>query len=507
MASTQSSTPPTHPSTLVPITSVLSAVFVIYITFSFLQWRRLSHIPGPFWAALTKGWMVRESLRGKQPSALKEVTDAYGSLARIGPNELVTDDPEVLRRMMAVRSTYTRGAWYDAMRFDPGRDNLFSMRDEAAHTKLRSKMAAGYSGKENESMEDTIDDQISKLVHLIETKYLSTANAYRPMDLAQKVQYFTLDVISALAFGRPFGYLDQDDDVYDYIKITTSYIPVMMTVANVPALAKILHSRLFRGLLPTESDKLGFGAFIGVAKKMVAERFGPSAKSCPDMLGSFVRHGLSQEEASGEALLQVIAGSDTSASTIRIVMLNLLTNPTAYRKLQAEIDSGIAAGKVSSPIKDVEGRQLPYLQAAIKEGLRINPPASGVFFKTVPAGGDTIDGKFVPAGTQIGSSPLGIHHSKKIFGPDAELYRPERWLEADEERVADMANTVDLVFHYGKYQCLGKSVAMMEFNKVFVELLRRFDFAIVHAEQPAKIANAGIWIIDDFWVRVTQRQF
>lgn len=187
------------------------------------------------------------------------------------------------------------------------------------------------------------------------------------------------------------------------------------------------------------------------------------------MLGSFIRHGLSQEEASGEALLQVVAGSDTSAGTLRAVMLSILTNPAMYRKLQREIDEGIAAGKISSPITDTEARQLPYLQAVIKEGLRIMPPASGAFFKEVPPTGDIIDGKFIPGGTQIGSSPLGIHRSKKIFGVDADLFRPERWIEASPEKFAEMANTVDLVFHYGKYQCLGKSVALMEFNKVFVQ--------------------------------------
>jgi cytochrome P450 len=209
---------------------------------------------------------------------------------------------------------------------------------------------------------------------------------------------------------------------------------------------------------------------LSVAKKVVARRFGPDAKSHPDMLGSFIRHGLTQEEASGEALLQVVAGSDTSAGTIRAVMLNILTNPIAYSKLRKEVADGIANGKISSPIKDSEARQLPYLQAVIKEAMRLMPPASGAFFKTVPPEGDTIDGKFIPGGTQIGSSPLGIHCSKKIFGPDADLFRPERWIEASPERFAHMTSTVDLIFHYGKYQCLGKSVALMEFNKIFVEV-------------------------------------
>jgi cytochrome P450 len=147
-----------------------------------------------------------------------------------------------------------------------------------------------------------------------------------------------------------------------------------------------------------------------------------------------------------------------------------ISSPTRSCTLQKEIDSGIATGKISSPITDAEARQLPYLQACIKEGLRIMPPASGAFFKTVPPAGDTIDGKFIPGGTQIGSSPLGIHCSKKIFGTDADMFRPERWLDASEEHFAYMASTVDLIFHYGKYQCLGKNVALMEFNKVFVEV-------------------------------------
>lgn len=90
------------------------------------RWYRLSHIPGPFWASFSSLWMVKVTLEGRAPEAWKQATDKYGpsapsqifirptltvigSLARVGPNDLVTDDPDVLRRMMAVRSSYTRG--------------------------------------------------------------------------------------------------------------------------------------------------------------------------------------------------------------------------------------------------------------------------------------------------------------------------------------------------------------------------------------------------------------
>lgn len=207
-----------------------------------------------------------------------------------------------------------------------------------------------------------------------------------------------------------------------------------------------------------------------MAKRIAKERFHPDAVPQRDMLGSFIRHGLTQDEVAGETLLQVVAGSDTSAATIRVVLLHLMTSFPCYLRLQREIDEAVKTGKISSPIKDCEAKQLPYLQAVIKEGLRITPPATGIFNKTVPKGGDVLNGVFVPEGTQVGVSFYGLHHSKEIYGEDAELFRPERWLEAEGEALATMLSTSDLIFHYGKYQCLGKPVALMELNKIYVEV-------------------------------------
>ena len=64
---------------------------------------------------------------------------------RIGPNELVTSDPGLVKRMLNVRTPYKRAYWYYAMRFDPSRDNVLSMRDDAQHNALRAKMAHGVS--------------------------------------------------------------------------------------------------------------------------------------------------------------------------------------------------------------------------------------------------------------------------------------------------------------------------------------------------------------------------
>lgn len=165
-----------------------------------------------------------------------------------------------------------------------------------------------------------------------------------------------------------------------------------------------------------------------------------------------------------------LAGSDTVATAIRMSLLCLLTSPIAYSKLQAELDTAIAAGRVSSPIRDVEARALPYLQAVIREALRRYPPATGLMTKVVPAEGDTVKGYYLPGGTELAVNICGVTHQKDIFGGDVEVFRPERWLEAGEEEVRRMAGAVDMVFSGGRNTCPGRLIALMEINKFIPEV-------------------------------------
>jgi cytochrome P450 len=156
-----------------------------------------------------------------------------------------------------------------------------------------------------------------------------------------------------------------------------------------------------------------------------------------------------------------------------MTLLFLINTPHALNALKKEMDDAIDAGKVSSPITDAEARQLPYLQAVIKEGLRYYPPQTALNYKQVPAGGAEIHGFRLPAGTQVGVSIQHITWDRALFGPDVDVFRPERWLEAeaaDEERYREMVAALDLIFGTGKYTCLGKTIAAMELNKVLVEV-------------------------------------
>jgi cytochrome P450 len=148
-------------------------------------------------------------------------------------------------------------------------------------------------------------------------------------------------------------------------------------------------------------------------------------------------------------------------------MLHIITNPQVYAKLRAEIAN---TTYTESIIPDSLGRELPYLQAVIKEGLRIFPPVAGLMAKQVPPQGDTWKGQFIPGGTKIGYCAWGIFRREDIWGADAGEFRPERWLESGDEKLKEMENALELIFSYGRWQCLGRPVALMELNKIYVEV-------------------------------------
>lgn len=78
-----------------------------------------------------------------------------------------------------------------------------------------------------------------------------------------------------------------------------------------------------------------------------------------------------------------------------------MTSSAAYRKPQSGINTSICCGLMLSPTKNIEARQMPYLQVVTKEWLRIFPPASGRFFTCVTAGGDMINVLPIPEGHLI----------------------------------------------------------------------------------------------------------
>ncbi|KAF2154696.1 cytochrome P450, partial [Myriangium duriaei CBS 260.36] len=475
------------------------------------QYNTLKDFGGHWTAGWTRLWLLRAHNSGNMNHVFTDINDRYGPTARIAPHLLITTDPDIYKRMNAVRGNFSRSEWYKALRLHPSRDNITSVLDESVHAEIRGKMAPGYSGRENAHIESDVDSRLLNLFGLINKSYISTYDNFRPLDISRIITYFTLDVISQVAFGHEFGFLANDRDPFGYIQNLKEFLPAILFFGAYTELLKVLQMPFMKAILPKSTDKRGLGKVMGFAKERVQERFGEKPIVRQDMLGSFIKRGMTQEELESETLTQITAGSDSTASALRMTIHYVCTNPDVQARLLAEFRSAMAQGAISRPIvRDSEARRLPYLQACIKEGLRIYPPVSGLGAKQVPPEGVTIDGKFAPGGTWIGINSWGMQRNKQIYGVDVEIFRPERWLPKDDSaaekaRVDRMTDTVGLVFGYGRFGCLGRGVATMELNKALIELLLRYNFQPCSLAKPFDEQCVGFFVHENMMFRVTER--
>lgn len=155
-----------------------------------------------------------------------------------------------------------------------------------------------YSGKENPTLEPSIDEHVEELITLVR-KYASSKTptaSSTPMDLAKKIPYFTLDVISHIGLGEPFGDLKADDDIKDYLvsceeglKIgNTAFALGMAWMKDTPIIGPAIS--------PSEKDTSGYGRMMAEVRKIVDARRMKSTSEKSDMLASFVRNGVAGDD-------------------------------------------------------------------------------------------------------------------------------------------------------------------------------------------------------------------
>ena len=177
-----------------------------------------------------------------------------------------------------------------------------------------------------------------------------------------------------------------------------------------------------------------------------------------------------------EAILLVIAGSDTSSHVLSGLMFYLTHYPRVYNKLAKEIRDAFQS------MEDIDfGQKLnscEYLSACIEETLRISPPGTSEHIRTVLPGGIQIDGELIPEGTHVGTSVFANGRSETVYG-DPNVFRPERWIVSEETGVTSddvaRAKSIHIPFLSGAGVCIGKHVALLELKLTLARLLYRCD--------------------------------
>jgi sterol 14-demethylase len=190
-----------------------------------------------------------------------------------------------------------------------------------------------------------------------------------------------------------------------------------------------------------------------------------------DLLMSLEAHGrprFSADEITGIFISMMFAGHHTTSGTAAWTLIELLRHPQEMAAVVAELDE-LYAGGASVSFQAL--REMPRLEAAVKEALRLHPPL--ILLLRVATQDLEVGGYRVRAGDLVAASPAVSNRLSPDF-PDADAYVPSRYL--DPRREDDVNPWTWIPFGGGKHRCVGAAFAMMQLKAIFSVLLRDYCF-------------------------------
>lgn len=243
------------------------------------------------------------------------------------------------------------------------------------------------------------------------------AAAQVPADLGYWFQCYAFDVIGLITYSKRFGFLDGGSDIGSIIRtIDDEMVYFVMTG---------VYSGLHRWLFPIRNwwagnQGTGRTYLMNFTKERIAEHQSrPAAVSTEaaeasrlpmDFLSKFfMKHAADPERFTMFHVLagcasNIVAGSDTTATSLSGVMYHLLKRPDALGRLRDEVWQTQGGRRGQARVTWTQSQAMPYLQAVIKEALRLHTAVALPMERVVPAGGAEICGQYFAPGVSARDS-------------------------------------------------------------------------------------------------------
>jgi cytochrome P450 len=211
---------------------------------------------------------------------------------------------------------------------------------------------------------------------------------------------------------------------------------------------------------------------LAYSREKVLKRMAQTDNDHKDFLYYLIKqresNNLNLDEVVVNGALMIVAGTETTAGFLSGLFNQLLRNKPVLDRLTAEIRSSFEKDEDINFERLVE---IPYFTAVINEGLRIFPSAPIGFMRTVPEGGDTVSGHWLPGGTVVSTSMWSATHAERNF-KDPYAFVPERWM--DKENTTDKLGASN-PFSLGPRGCIGRNLSYMEMRLITAKLLWHND--------------------------------
>ncbi|KAL2075839.1 hypothetical protein VTL71DRAFT_782 [Oculimacula yallundae] len=435
---------------LLPLCAIIALFIWLVTAIHRAFFAPLAKLPGPTHSLITDLWLMSKEFTSKRRDYIHQLHQQYGPVVRLGPNEVSFTSLEALKEI------YTSGgSGYDKTEFYTlfkqfGVRTMFSTLVKGDHSQKKRYIAGQYAN--TNIMRPQVMAGIQERAEAFAKKCAESKGT--SMDAYVWLHCYALDCASHHLF-HPYGTHSIDDEKDFEMMEEQSY-------------HNSLKQNFAKYYWPTLSD------FVDKLTKPrpspIANNHVLLANSKTDLGEQTLLYKLQHSkdsfqkiEMAAECMDHLAAGIDTTGDglTFLLYQLSLPENADMQERLIEEIQR----------TKGEKFEDMTYLDAVIKEGLRCFPPIPMSQPRYVPAGGRTIDGYFIPAGTIVSCQAHSVHRLNEDVFEQGDDFIPERWL--DSEKAVEM-NRLFFAFGLGGRGCIGRHLAMAEMKCLLREVYSRF---------------------------------
>ncbi|KIM78409.1 hypothetical protein PILCRDRAFT_11126 [Piloderma croceum F 1598] len=474
--------------------SLYYSLILFYVaTYRLSPFHPLAKYPGPITNKLSKLTMSYIASTGKQHTYYRKLHEHYGNIVRTGPNELSVNFADAIKPVLGAGGlpkgsckslsvffvprldTLSQNApvWYNRVA-DGQPSSIIGTQDPVEHKRRRKTWDRAFSTAAIRNYEEIVVRRARQLVEQFEKR------AGQDIDLSTWMSFFSYDVMGDMTFGFGFDMMQTGYDANGVWKTIEGGLVLSTTLAHIPWLFTYLR------LIPAITDRQRtFDLTATYVNHRIAE--GSNIKDLMYYLTD--EEGLEPEKPSmsiihSDGLIAVIAGSDTTATSLTAILYYLLLEPAKFDRLRSEVDGYFAPGE--EPLDSTKMASMPYLNASINEALRLVPPViSGSQRSATPGSGGKIIGPyFIPEGNNIFTHTHTLQRNPRYFSPYPDSFWPDRWLpEKDREKAPFNEEFIlDLAafnpFSYGPANCVGKNLALLELRVITCFIVQKFNLKV-----------------------------
>lgn len=388
----------------------------------------LSKVPGPWYSRFTRLVLKYHILAGREMYYVHALHRRYGPVVRLTPRDAAVCDLASFAQIHRAGSAFRKGPWYDSS--SPG---IFAERDPQRHGERRRLFARAFSKTAlRANWEPVVRRTAEKAVARIKAEALQPPPPPTPTgEAASKsggkkadvLKWWTLmatDVIAHLSFGESFDMVGRGRAT-PYVRAIQSTLlsaglrwelPWLHAVARRLPIQAVQEVVNCERIIARSSDRAvrnlrESGGAQNLFSQMVAQSASGGEARETEKAAQALH--LSDLSVRLEATNLIVAGSDTTASTLTYLVWAVLKKPQLQRRLEEEV-----AG-LSADFREADLEPLTLLNGVIDEALRLYGAAPGSLPRYVPAGGATMAGHFLPAGTVVCTQAYTLHRDEAVF--------------------------------------------------------------------------------------------